>query len=88
MDFMGNVLLAVMLGSSCEILGHFCWCRSYKCSMQLLFISGENAWLMVVTVEKGCSVTEFALSNSAAMFVVVSVEIGGVTFEATCVCAF
>jgi len=56
--------------------------------MQLWFISGENAWLMVVTVEKGCSVTEFALSNSAAMFVVVSVEIGGVTFEATCICAF
>lgn len=60
----------------------------YKCSMQLLFMSGKNAWLMVVTVEKGCSVTEFALSNSAAMFVVVSVEIGGVTFEATCICAF
>jgi len=48
----------------------------YECGMQLLFMAGENAQLIVVTI--AFSSSEFALSNNVIVLfvaIVVSVEI-------------
>ena len=44
--------VGVCSGSGDDDSGHLQWYHLYKCSMQLLFVAGKNALLMVVTVLK------------------------------------